>query len=128
MQAQVHLQAAGGMPAGPAAFQAAGSRQRIQEVAADNGCHAAPTPEPCDVLKVRTYIPEPKQKHKSRHTDNPPGYKRAVCENRRRGRRDKGKRLHRRCSELCELTFAYNCKAGSMRRSWLRGLVDVTER
>ena len=31
-------------------------------------------------------------------------------------------------SELCERTFAHICDSGGMRRSWLRGLVEVTKR
>ena len=35
----------------------------IEEVAADKGYHAAATLELCDVLQLRTYIPEPRRKH-----------------------------------------------------------------
>jgi hypothetical protein len=43
--------------------------ERIEEVAADKGCHAAAKLELADALNVRTYIPEPRRKHRSRWTD-----------------------------------------------------------
>jgi hypothetical protein len=42
--------------------------------------------------------------------------------------RAKGKRLQRRRSEQCERSFAHVCNSGGMRRTWLRGLVDVSKR
>ena len=53
---------------------------------------------------------------------------REVHGNRRRVKRAKGKQLQRRRSELCERSFAHVCDTGGMRRTWLRGLVDVTKR
>ena len=43
-------------------------------------------------------------------------------------KRAKGKRLGRLRSERVERSFAHVCDSGGMRRSWLRGLVDVTKR
>jgi len=106
----------------------AGSQQEIEEVAADKGYHAAETLELCESLNVRTYIPEPKRQHESRWTDKPAELQRAVYGNRRRVKRDKGKRLQRRRSELCERTFSHICDSGGMRRSWLHGVVDVSKR
>ena len=65
MQAQVNL-------------QQAGSEQEIEEVAADKGYHAAGTLELCDALGMRTYIPEPRRRYKSRWTDKPGKCQRAV--------------------------------------------------
>jgi transposase len=106
----------------------AGSTTRIEEVAADKGYHAAATLELADALSLRTYIPEPKRKHKSRWTDKPEEYHKSVVNNRRRTRRAKSKALQRLRSERCERTFAHICETGGMRRSWLRGLEDVTKR
>jgi len=106
----------------------AGIEQEIEEVAADKGYHAAETLELCEDLNLRTYIPEPKRKHESRWTDKRPELQRAVYGNRRRVKREKGKRLQRRRSELCERTFSHICDSGGMRRSWLHGLVDVSKR
>jgi transposase len=115
MQAQVNL-------------SEAGSKQQIEEVAADKGYHAAETLELAEALALRTYIPEPQRKHHSRWTDKPAEFQRAVHGNRRRTRRAKGKQLQRRRSELCERTFAHVCDSGGMRRTWLRKLVNVTKR
>ena len=81
-----------------------------------------------DALGLRTYIPEPKLPHRRVWTDKPADFQRAVYANRRRMRRAKGQRLGRLRSERVERSFAHVCDAGGMRRSWLRGLVDVTKR
>jgi hypothetical protein len=115
MQAQVNL-------------QAAGSQVEIEEVAADKGYHSAAALELCDAVNVRTYIPEPKMPQGRVWTDKPAGFQRVVYANRRRMKRAKGKRLGRLRSERVERSFAHVCDAGGMRRSRLRGLVDVTKR
>lgn len=110
-------------------LEQAGSTATIKEVAADKGYHAAATLEVMsDELGLRTYIPEPKRRHEARWTDKPAEYERCVCNNRRRVKRSKSKRLQRRRSELCERTFAHVCNSGGARRSWLRGLIDVSKR
>jgi IS5 family transposase len=109
-------------------LSAAGSEAQIDEVAADKGYHAAPTLEMAEFYSLRTYIPEPRRTHDSRWTDKPADFQRCVYNNRRRVRRDKGKALQRLRSERCERTFAHICETGGMRRSWLRGLGDVTKR
>src|SRR5690606_3911768 len=55
-------------------------------------------------------------------------FKRAVLANRRRMKRDKSRRLQRWRSERCERSFAHVCDTGGMRRSWLRGVVNVRKR
>lgn len=100
----------------------------IEEVAADKGYHAAKTLELADALSLRTYIPEPKRKHKSRWTDKPEEYRIAVVNNRRRTRRAKSRKLQRLRSERVERSFAHVCDTGGSRRSWLRGLAEVTKR
>jgi transposase len=107
---------------------ATGHEPRIEEVVADKGYHAAATLAECDRLSLRTYIPEPKRPHESRWTDKPADFERCVSNNRRRLSRAKSKKLQRRRSELCERTFAHICETGGMRRSWLRGLEDVSKR
>jgi IS5 family transposase len=106
----------------------AGSDATIEEVAADKGYHAADTIEMCEFLEVRSYIPEPRRRHPSRWADKPDEHRRAVVNNRRRVKRDKSKKLQRRRSEVVERTFAHICDTGGSRRSWLRGLVNVTKR
>jgi transposase len=109
-------------------LEAAQFETEIEEAAADKGYHSAETIEQCDALCLRTYIPEPKLKHERTWTDKPAAFKRAVYENRRRMRRAKGKRLGRLRSERVERSFAHVCDSGGMRRSWLKGVVDVTKR
>lgn len=120
MQAQVTVNAA--------TEQAGCVGVEIEEVAADKGYHAARTLELADALSLRTYIPEPKRPHKSRWTDKPEGYRKAVVNNRRRTRRAKSRKLQRLRSERVERSFAHVCDSGGTRRSWLRGLVDVKKR
>lgn len=109
-------------------LQAVGSDVQIEEVAADKGYHAAATLELADSLQLRTYIPEPRHKYQSRWTDKPAEYERCVTNNRRRIRRAKSKRLQKLRSERCERSFAHVCNSGGMRRSWLKGVVEVTKR
>jgi transposase len=115
MEAQGHLrQATGAMP--------------IEEAAADKGYHAAEQLELAESLAVRTYIPEPERKHKSRWTDKPPELKAAAYANRRRTKRAKGKRLQRLRSERVERSFAHVCETGGARRTWLCGIDKVRKR
>jgi transposase len=109
-------------------LEQAGSDTTIEEVTADKGYHAAKTLELSEFVGLRTYIPEPKRKDDRIWTDKPAEFQRAVYNNRRRVRRGKGKQLQRLRSEHCERTFAHICDTGGMRRSWLRGLANVTKR
>jgi transposase len=115
MQAQVNL-------------QTAESDIEIQEAAADKGYHKGTTLELCHALKVRTYIPERKQAHRSKWRDKSAAYKAAVCANRRRVRGERSKRLQRLRSERVERSFAHVCETGGARRCWLHGLTKVAKR
>jgi hypothetical protein len=106
----------------------AGAQTEIEEVASDKGYHAAHTLELSEAVGLRTYIPEPRRKHRLRWTDKPAEYQHAVYANRRRIKRAKSKRWQRRRSELCERTFVHVCDSGGMRRSWLKGVAKVTKR
>jgi transposase len=75
---------------------------------------------------VRTYIPERRQKTR-RWIDKPVEQEAAFRANRRRVRGDKGRRLNRWRSERCERTFAHVCETGGGRRSWLRGIENVSK-
>jgi transposase len=109
-------------------LKAAGSPAVIAEAVGDKGYHAAATIELCDFLEVRTYIPEPKTAESATWPDKPEAQRRAALNNRRRMTRSKGKALQRRRSEVVERTFAHVCETGGARRSYLRGLVNVTKR
>ena len=103
--------------------------QPIEEVAADKGYHSAEKLAALDEFHhVRTYIPEPQRKHKRNWKDKPSHQRRAVDNNRRRTKGDKGRLLQRRRSERVERSFAHVCNSGGARRSWLRGLLDVGKR
>ncbi len=109
-------------------LQAIGCQQSIEEVVADKGYHAVDTLELCEAMGLRTYIPEPKRRSTWSWTDKTPDHERALRLNRQRMSRTKGKQLQKRRSELCERTFAHVCETGGLRRSWLKGLIDVTKR
>jgi hypothetical protein len=107
---------------------AAGSEVEIAEVAADKGYHANATLELATDLGLRTYIPEPQLNDERVWTDKPAEQRRAVVNNRRRMARAKGKRLGRLRSERVERSFAHVCDTGGARRTWIRGLEEVTKR
>jgi transposase len=104
-----------------------GSRQIIEETVADKGYHAADTVAGCTEAQIRTYIVEPKRK-RQRWTDKPEGQPEAVYANRRRCKGARGRQLQRWRSERVERTFAHICETGGARRSWIRGLLEVTRR
>ena len=103
-----------------------GSQAAVSELVADKGYHDNRLLAQCADWQVRTYIPERKQKSRV-WTDKPGAYERAFRGNRRRVRGAKGRRLNRWRSERCERTFAQVCETGGGRRSWLRGLSNVTK-
>lgn len=104
-------------------------KPQIEEVAGDKGYHKAET---LRVLQeeygLRTYVPEPARKHGRTWTDKPSEQKQAVYNNRRRVKREKGRKLQRLRSERVERSFAHVCDSGGMRRSRLRGIIHVTKR
>ena len=103
-----------------------GTAAAVSELVADKGYHDNRLLTQCADWQVRTYIPERKQKPR-RWTDKPPEYERAFRGNRRRVRGPKGRRLNRWRSEKCERTFAPVCETGGGRRTWVRGLENVTK-
>src|SRR6516225_3142255 len=105
----------------------AGSEQEIEEAVADKGYHKAETLAECEEWNTRTYIPEPKRK-KYNWEDKPQAWRRATAANRRRVRGARSKRLQKKRSELVERSFAHICETGGARRTWLRGLADVSKR
>jgi transposase len=105
----------------------AGSAQEIEEAVADKGYHKAETLADCERWGTRTYIPEPKREERT-WADKPAGWDRAYRANRRRVRGARSKRLQRKRSEYVERSFAHVCETGGARRTWLRGLTNVTKR
>src|SRR5215467_12186380 len=105
----------------------AGSEQEIEEAVGDKGYHKAETLAECEEWNTRTYIPEPQRK-KYNWEDKPQAWRRATEANRRRVRGSRSKRLQKKRSELVERSFAHVCETGGGRRTWLRGLMNVSKR
>lgn len=106
----------------------AGSESQIKDAVADKGYHSANNLVWCESWGIRSYIHERKNPWRRKWTDKPSAQKHAVYGNRQRVRGDRGKRLGRLRSEYVERSFAHVCRTGGARRSWLRGLEDVTKR
>jgi len=98
----------------------------VREAVLDKGYHDNGLLAECAQRGVRTYIPERRQKSRC-WTNKPPAYEAAFRANRRRVRTAKGRRLNRWRSERAERSFAHVCETGGGRRSWLRGLVNVSK-
>jgi hypothetical protein len=109
-------------------LMAAGSETEVKDVATDKGYHSDENVVWCDSYGIRTYIPERQSRHERRWTDKPEEQKAAVYANRRRVRGKRGQKLSRLRSEYSERTFAHVCETGGGRRSWIRGLMEVTKR
>ena len=105
----------------------AGSEQEIKEAVADKGYHKAEVLADCERWNTRTYIPEPKRERRV-WADKPAKWERAFRANRRRIKGARSKRLQKKRSEYVERSFAHVCETGGARRTWLRGLTDVTKR
>jgi transposase len=108
-------------------LEQAGSEQPVEEAVADKGYHKAETLVECGQAQVRTYIPERKGKRRT-WTDKPAGHQGAVYANRRRCKGARSKRLQRQRSERVERSFAHVCETGRARRSWIRGILEVSKR
>jgi transposase len=106
----------------------AGSEQEIEEAVTDKGYHKAETLADCERWHTRTYIREPKRRGRRKWQGKPESWRRATRANRRRLKGARSKRLHKKRSELAERSFAHVCETGGGRRTWLRGLVEVTKR
>jgi transposase len=104
----------------------AGSATEITEVVMDKGYHDNGWLAELAERRVRTYIPERRQKTR-RWTNKPAEYETAFRANRRRVRGKKGRQLNRWRSERCERTFAHVCETGGGRRSWLRGQTNLSK-
>jgi transposase len=105
----------------------AGSEQEIEEAVADKGYHKAQTLAECAEFNTRTYIPEPQGKDYN-WENKPEAHRQATLGNRRRVKGDRSKRLQKKRSEYVERSFAHVCETGGGRRTWLRGLENVTKR
>lgn len=100
----------------------------VKELAADRGYHSTEKLVACGERKIRTYIPESRERYKRVWTDKPAGWKEAFHGNRRRTGGKRGKALQRLRRERVERSFAHTCETGGARRSWLRGIGKVFKR
>lgn len=108
-----------------------GAVWEIREVVADKGYHSNESLVECQKLgplRTRTYIPEPESGYERRWTDKPQEYEAAYRANRRRMKGDRGKELQKKRSEYVERSFAHVCETGGARRTWQRGIEQVTKR
>ena len=103
----------------------------IEEVVTDKGYHSNESlfdTQELGLYGKRTYIPEPESGYERRWTDKPYGYEEAYRANRRRMQGNRGKELQKKRSELVERSFAHVCETGGARRTWQRGIEQVTKR
>jgi transposase len=99
------------------------------EVVADKGYHKVELLLDLRRAEYRTYIPMPDQRGQRQFTDKGGMLGReAFHDNRKRVRRNKGKRLLRLRGERIERTFALACETGAHRRVRLRGRGNVRKR
>ena len=109
-------------------LKAAGSPRHVEEVVGDKGYHKAQTIQILEEAQhVRAYIAEPKQSHRRKWQDKESGQQEAVYANRRRIKGTRGRQLGRLRSEKVERSFAHTCETGGGRRTWLRGVVNVSK-
>ncbi len=106
----------------------AGSESQIKDAIADKGYHSMDNLVWCAASGIRSYIPERKSRWRRKWIDKPLEHQHAVYGNRQRVKGNRGKRLSKLRSEYVERSFAHVCETGGARRSWLRGLEDVTKR
>src|SRR6266404_2610998 len=99
----------------------------IEELVTDKGYHSAAVVTTVESYKVRSYIPEKKQKGR-RNWEGKEEQKKAVYGNRRRVRGAYGKSLLRLRGELVERSFAHCYETGAMRRCHLRGHENILKR
>ena len=99
----------------------------IEELVTDKGYHSGAVVQRVKSYKVRSYIPEKKQKGR-RDWQGKRAEQQAVYANRRRVRGDYGKSLLRRRGELIERSFAHCYETGGMRRCHLRGRQNILKR
>jgi transposase len=111
-----------------AQLQDAGSPHQVEEAVEDKGYHKAETLQTlAEVQGVRTYVAEPARRGRRHWQDKEAGQQQAVYANRRRIKGQRGRRLGRWRSERAERSFAHVCETGGGRRTWLRGIVNVSK-
>jgi len=98
----------------------------VEELVEDKGYHSNQTMSDLKELEIRTYVSEPN--HGRRDWEGKTKERDAVYANRRRIRSPRGKRLMRKRGELIERSFAHVLETGGMRRTHLRGHLNILKR
>jgi len=98
----------------------------LSEIVADKGYHSDRTLIELEDQGLRSYVSEPDRGR--RKWDDDVDAQMAVYANRRRIRGERGKRLHRMRGELLERPFAHLYETGGMRRTHLRGHLNILKR
>ena len=98
----------------------------VEEIVADKGYHSNQVLVDLAALDVRTYIAEPDRGR--RNWTQKAAARDAVYANRRRIRGTRGRALQRRRSERLERPNAHLYETGGMRRTHLRGHVNILKR
>lgn len=102
------------------------SEEMVAEVVADKGYHSNAVLLARAKLGIRAYISEPKRGR--RNWKGKAAEKAAVYGNRRRIRGRRGKRLMKQRGELIERSFAHCYETGALRRTHLRGHLNILKR
>ena len=123
----------GDTPTGPktlgtaqANIQKNGSAVAVTDCVADKGYNDTALIAEMTGQRIRTYIPERRQKLRQ-WTDKPAGDEKGFRGNRRPVAGERGRRLSRSRSERFERTFARVCEIGGERRAWVRGAEEVSK-
>jgi transposase len=98
----------------------------VEELVEDKGYHSNQTMSDYKELEIRSYVSEPK--HGRRDWEGKSRERDAVYANRRRIRSRRGRRLMRKRGELIERSFAHVLETGGMRRTHLRGHLNILKR
>jgi transposase len=98
----------------------------VEELVEDKGYHSNQTMADYRELGIRSYVSEPDRGR--RDWEGKAAERNAVYANRRRIRGERGKRLLRRRGELIERSFAHVLETGGMRRTHLRGHINILKR
>ncbi|MFB3111678.1 MAG: transposase [Gemmatimonadales bacterium] len=106
----------------------AGAELTYENVIADKGYHKAETLAWLADRGMRTYVSEPKSRYKRKWCGKPTAWRDAYRANRRRAKGARSSSLHRLRSERVERSFAHTCRTGRARRTWIRGVEEVTKR
>jgi transposase len=98
----------------------------VEELVADKGYHSNQTMADFAELEIRSYVSEPDRGR--RDWEDKEAERDAVYANRRRIRGKRGKELMSERGELIERSFAHVLETGGMRRTHLRGRINILKR